>query len=78
MNALVISSSTLFFVLLTVLSLSLVMGEEVLRFASAHIGKLTHAVYFGLLIALYLYVDHKGFPAWLVVHIPTLKDLTLS
>jgi hypothetical protein len=78
MNGLVVSSSTLFFVLLTVFSLSLVMGEEVLHFVAARVGSMTHAAVIGLLIGLYLYIDHKGFPAWLVLHIPSLKDFTLT
>jgi hypothetical protein len=78
MNGLVVSSSTLFFVLLTVFSLSLVMGEEVLHFVAARVSNMTHAAFIGLLIGLYLYIDHKGFPAWIVVHIPSLKDFTLT
>lgn len=78
MNGLVVSSSTLFFVLLTVFSLSLVMGEEVLHFVAARVSSMAHAAVIGLLIGLYLYIDHKGFPAWLVLHIPSLKDFTLT
>lgn len=54
MNGLVLSSSTLIFVLLTVFSLSLVMGAEVLHFVAARVSNMTHAAFIGLLIGLYL------------------------